>query len=736
MRVYLQTQGELILREISHDLMNYLSNPLVEDEEWAQASTCLDEILQFSAILGIFHQETLNLTTYTLINECSNEKESILASYLHTLEKAFDTEILYHLDHERSVYETYMRHKQVNEALNRKSKLKTMHYDEPHENPSNLKITYVKRIILDHPIPWTTLSSLTLLNSLHYHTQLALRQNTHCIQELTPEWNKVKRIYTNHIHGMVLLWFELPIEFTCALTLKITRSSLIGFCCNLYGRPLSNAAWSDASQKFLSNDMCCFEDFNALCIQQLGTPSTLSTLRCTSPLNHLLETLNTLQDDLDSLYLMKLQIMRTMNMKLRTTMNTTTPLPMDFANSPSMKTLTSIYDFTGRISHPSMFSKQLPLISCLPKSASLDHLLIRWNLAHNIHSSDLYTFWNKDTPKEFVLNYHRILLNTPRIPLLPGHIPNCLNKPFGIEAQLDSDPLHSSFVNFTSMHEHHSLFNGMHSLPPATKTVYWELLGDHHDNLNLVMELHQHLQKLDYERNFIIVATLPRNTGSHLVMENLKRSKHVHKIGHYPPLSIFPNSIDLDGNFKTSTSPLSHELSIWFLHSPPSTLPSRITRSEYFTTTKFLHKRTPKFQPHPILSFGKKESIYKSKSESRKIMELIQVRKCALEKSPKDWDTYHSASADILELLPSSASTHSNVQRLLKSCEMKPELLPNCYFTPNAYIYAVINLKSENGRTYAGQMECIAEEGVIDRSPGRTSKELHYNECRNISLTP
>jgi len=582
-------------------------------------------------------------------------------------------------------------------------------------DPPTLK--YSKRICIDDRKNFSDLIASPDMASLRPYTRRALLENSNFINHLTPAWNMILRIYEHPLNGLVMLRLSLPVEYTDHLSGKLTRSHLIAFSPDFIGRPFSASSWSNAFQMFFECEVNTFEQFNHHCLLNFSKPSCLTHNQCTNPtLETLLDKLDDLQNLASEIELQKIQTLRNFNLQVRNALGINTPVATDCCNTSQHKPLSETKQFTRNLSNwPQISSHQNPLLQ-MPQTESLENLMTKWNLSHGMMNSNLDKFWNQNLTADLCLCANQILRTTPRKLFLPSSMCHFLHCIFGIECQLMSDPLHSFFVNFTTLSpELHFKFNGMKEPPPHAKTFYLEHLSDPLNSYNELHSLLNHLGKFTVEKNIILALAQPHEWQATEEFQRMKKAKNLHRIASLPKNSFRPMIIDDEGNLMKHPQTFPHEITFRFLHSPSSALARNVNREKYFANLKAMKHEFGKLSIHPILNFGRQRitqpqmnseppPMHKEhKSALNEIRNLTSIKEKALKENPMNWTSYHEANGKILNLLPKLRIMHQSINNLLNTCELKENALNNAYFESNAWIYAIMNPFHNQTQVYIGQ---------------------------------
>jgi len=674
-----------------------LSNIIVDNESYARVDYELDENREFSDIKALQRdnaQLTINNILIsiqrTLLDEATTEKNRLLRDrelYLKDLSTRFN-----------DIIHQYTLKKQIasNTTLyNEKGKL---------IDPSNpLGLQFTNKLVL--PIPETLhhLLDNPILQSLHRYTTATLHENIHTLTNITTNWNRITRIYEHPIKGIVLVKLEHPIPYICAYSNKPTNSHNVAFSLNMPGRTLSAAAWSTSITLFKSLDIMSIHEFNLHCMNKVSIPTCLQNTLHTSILSTLLDGLHTLQAQIEQLGLSRLQALATINKALRSKQGTIYPTPIDYANRPQDKPISSIRQHRHHITSPLHLKPNNDPINALPQTKTITELIIKWNLAHNLHTTTTNSLWTDDTNMSVCTDILTTLRNPPTQHKLPDDIPAALNDIFHIDAQLDSNPINSHFSIFTSGDHTHKPFGGTPTVPDIFTTLYSESLDNPEDNLDKILQLTNDLASHTTERNIILATTPPNLWQSDQSASFLKNHPRIHKIADLPPDTVHTYYTDTKGNSIKYDIPLKHHLVIWLIHSPHSRIDKTATRNNYFTHLKRLKKNHKHLNTHPIFSYSSPTASKLHLECSFRIKQLIKERHSILHTRPINWELYHITSTKILNLLPHTTISHPNIAKILNLSEIRADELSNTYLQKGAYIYAIFNYLHNQNITYIGQ---------------------------------
>jgi len=214
------------------------------------------------------------------------------------------------------------------------------------------------------------------------------------------------------------------------------------------------------------------------------TPPT-STKAPGTILDQLEHTLDNLQNIWDDLELEGLRLLKLANDTKRQQLNTTLLIPIDHCNTHIHKALSTIHQFSKRLTTPTDITRFNSLTQHLPQAKTTHDLITKWNLSHNSQHSQLDKFWNKTITQQICVDITNILTKTQRKIFLPPIVTGSLNSIFQIECQLLTDALHSTFANFTTLDiaTNHK-FNGTLSPHPNTQTFYLELISDTENSID------------------------------------------------------------------------------------------------------------------------------------------------------------------------------------------------------------------------------------------------------------
>jgi len=198
--------------------------------------------------------------------------------------------------------------------------------------------------------------------------------------------------------------------------------------------------------------MTFVEDFNTLFLQH-PVPSSLINRHQRGTINTLTEMLDDLQKRTEHLDLLRLQALKTINHQFRKKRGTTCPIPTDYSNNNMEKILSTINDFCNRVTE-NMTLTRPQILRNFPDTHMTTETIIRWNLAHNTQSYQLDQHWTGNLTRDAtgdIWSLKNKVQHTVDFPTLPRTIPNAMHNIFTIDCQLNSDPIHSAFANFTHM---------------------------------------------------------------------------------------------------------------------------------------------------------------------------------------------------------------------------------------------------------------------------------------------
>jgi len=388
-------------------------------------------------------------------------------------------------------------------------------------------------------------------------------------------------------------------------------------------------------------------------------------------------------------------------------LGTTTPLPTDHNNSRIEKRLSTINQYTCSPTINYTFQKT-SVTANFPQTTTLTELIIRWNLSHNIHSQILDKYWTLDTIQQLALDLqqlHEQSMTSLDHPTLDRRIPDTLHQIFDIECQLNTTPIHSAFINFTTMDNNlHLRFNGMIDPQPETKTMYLEEIADPTISMTILNDTIKILNNAQKETNIIMALAHQNGWQSDPEARLIPKHPNIHLIATIPANTVKYITHRHDGNPLRSKKRIPHEINIWLLHTTHTSIKHNLKREHYFSKLKTLKSKTiHNLRIHPIFDFSQSRRPYCTNKDSRELDSILLQRKQILDHKPIDWTRYHTQTANALKLLPNIATRNHNLTRILDTTEIDIHSLDEAYYTKNAWIYNVINIEDFSSMSYIGQ---------------------------------
>jgi len=367
-------------------------------------------------------------------------------------------------------------------------------------------------------------------------------------------------------------------------------------------RLYSSSAWSNTIQAFKDLTFSFIEEFTTLFLKD-NTPDALLDHNDKNPIQAFSNIIYGLTLAIDSIELQKLQIMRNANHHHRQMLGTTTPLPTDHNNSRIEKRLSTINQYTCSPTINYTFQKT-SVTANFPQTTTLTELIIRWNLSHNIHSQILDKYWTLDTIQQLALDLqqlHEQSMTSLDHPTLDRRIPDTLHQIFDIECQLNTTPIHSAFINFTTMDNNlHLRFNGMIDPQPETKTMYLEEIADPTISMTILNDTIKILNNAQKETNIIMALAHQNGWQSDPEARLIPKHPNIHLIATIPANTVKYITHRHDGNPLRSKKRIPHEINIWLLHTTHTSIKHNLKREHYFSKLKTLKSKTIHNLHHPI----------------------------------------------------------------------------------------------------------------------------------------
>jgi len=174
-------------------------------------------------------------------------------------------------------------------------------------------------------------------------------------------------IYEHPIPGLILIRFQYYFSFYCHERNVDTISHLLALCYTTPTRTYSATTWSHTIASFRSLNFFYLTEFTLHFLSH-PTPSTLLDHTSKNLIHNLTQAIHDLNNRLDKLQMEELKVMREVNLRRRTHLGTTTPIPTDFRNTIIEKTPSTIEDYTKRVTKDLRFQKKYILRGLLQDS--------------------------------------------------------------------------------------------------------------------------------------------------------------------------------------------------------------------------------------------------------------------------------------------------------------------------------------------------------------------------------
>jgi len=451
-----------------NERVSILATPIYINEVWDRAEIEITEKLSYSPILPYRFDILTAQYAHILYYQASTENDSIyieVSKYIQHLYESFASGLMtMNVKNNMMIMLSSYR---TNRARIYTDKIRG-------RNDIDNDTSYTNKLVL--PIPKSIDEPLSdpVIFTLDNNTVCALRQNKYTIFNITTRWNKICKVYEHPVKGLVLIRLEIPVQFNCCYNNKVTQSHLIGFTWGNPGKCIAAAAWSNSFSLFKDFKISTYSEFNLICFNRYIRPTCLDP--ASNIFSPIIETLNDLQCELEDINLLRLQSLHDINTTLRLNLGVSTPVPIDYANTPYHKTLSSIHDYSDRITMRPQLNISNHTLDSFPKSRTLDQLITKWNLANNTQHSTLNRLWTSQQCTLISIDIIDTIKNVPRIDKLPSCIPLTMHRICNIDAEVDTNCLNSHFANFTSNNPIDLTFNASSTISDNWSTLYHEFI--------------------------------------------------------------------------------------------------------------------------------------------------------------------------------------------------------------------------------------------------------------------
>jgi len=312
------------------------------------------------------------------------------------------------------------------------------------------------------------------------------------------------------------------------------------------------------------------------------------------------------------------------------------------------------------------------LLDNFPQTQGTFELITRWNLYNNSHSYTSDQHWSRKISQHVCLDRWDVSLTLKKylhIRTLPRDIPDSLHNIFNIDGQLDSDPIHSAFANFTYTPTNDNnifeKFNGTISPHPKARTLYLEAIASPDHIIATILDAYHSLQDSDRDENMILSTAHHPNWLDSDAANTLKPLTTIHKIATIPANSLHCFTIDNTGTWIRDKHPYPLDITIWLIHSKMSGIKERTTRSNYFAHLRHLKRHHTKTKISPIFDFGLTRASRAIRHTPTILLDqLINQRRHILRQKHIAWHEYHTNSSLILNILPETINSHNNLHNI------------------------------------------------------------------------